>query len=116
MEKKQTAVEWLENQYIKHSGNLLEMKKSFEQAKEMEKQQMEDCWRFGRGSHIDKEPETFEQYYNQEFGDNSKQVQPKEVDLGEMINVWIEHHGFLDLSTDEQEIINFYNKIQGGNK
>jgi len=33
---KQTAVEWLENQYIKHSGNLLEIKKSFEQAKEME--------------------------------------------------------------------------------
>jgi hypothetical protein len=36
---KQTAVEWLENQYIKHSGNLLEIKKSFEQAKQMEKQQ-----------------------------------------------------------------------------
>ena len=36
--KKQTAVEWLENQYIKHSGNLLEIKKSFEHAKEMEKE------------------------------------------------------------------------------
>ena len=36
---KQTAVEWLEDQYIKHSGNLLEMGKSFEQAKEMEKHQ-----------------------------------------------------------------------------
>lgn len=35
-----TAVEWLEDQYIKHSGNLLEMGKSFEQAKEMEKEQI----------------------------------------------------------------------------
>jgi hypothetical protein len=37
---KQTAVEWLEDQYIKHSGNLLEMGKSFEQAKAMEKEQI----------------------------------------------------------------------------
>ena len=37
-----TAVEWLEDQYIKHSGNLLEMGKSFEQAKEMEKQKTID--------------------------------------------------------------------------
>ena len=36
---KQTAVEWLEDQYIKHSGNLLEMRKSFEQAKKMDKEQ-----------------------------------------------------------------------------
>jgi hypothetical protein len=35
-----TAVEWLEDQYIKHSGNLLEMGKSFEQAKEMENKQI----------------------------------------------------------------------------
>jgi hypothetical protein len=34
-----TAVEWLEDQYFKHSGNFLEMKKAFEQAKEMEKQE-----------------------------------------------------------------------------
>ena len=34
-----TAVEWLEDQYIKHSGNLLKMGKAFEQAKAMEKQQ-----------------------------------------------------------------------------
>ena len=33
---KQTAVEWLEDQYIKHSSNLLEMRKAFEQAKEIE--------------------------------------------------------------------------------
>ena len=38
----QTAVEWLEDQYFKHSGNFLEMKKAFEQAKEMKKQQAVD--------------------------------------------------------------------------
>jgi hypothetical protein len=36
----------------------------------------------------------------------------EEINLGEMINVWIEHHGYLDLDTDEQEIINFYNNTQ----
>jgi hypothetical protein len=39
-----------------------------------------------------------------------------EVDMGEMINVWIEYHGYLDFDTDEQVIINFYNKIKGDNK
>ena len=34
----------------------------------------------------------------------------EEIDLGEMINVWIEHHGSLDLDTDEQTIIDFYNQ------
>ena len=33
-------------------------------------------------------------------------------DLGEMINVWIQHHGSLDLNTPEEEIIKFYNKKQ----
>jgi hypothetical protein len=46
--KKQTAVEWLENQYIKHSGNLLEIKKSFEQAKQMEREQIIEACDFGR--------------------------------------------------------------------
>jgi hypothetical protein len=40
----------------------------------------------------------------------------EEVDMGEMINVWIEYHGYLDLDTDEQVIVNFYNKIKGDNK
>ena len=35
-----------------------------------------------------------------------------EVYLGEMINFWVEHHGYLDIDTDEQEIINFYNKTK----
>ena len=33
----------------------------------------------------------------------------EKVDLGEMINVWIEHNGSLDLDIDEQTIIGFYN-------
>ena len=39
-----------------------------------------------------------------------------EIDLGEMINVWIECHGYLDFDTDEQEIIDFYNKTQQNNR
>ena len=35
-----------------------------------------------------------------------------ELYLGEMINVWVEHHGHLDFNTDEQEIIDFYNKLK----
>ena len=60
-----TAVEWLEDQYIKHSGNLLEMGKSFEQAKEMEKEQIMDAYRTGWINYLpDKDSE---QYYNETF-------------------------------------------------
>ena len=34
------------------------------------------------------------------------------VDMGEMINVWIEHHGSLDLDTDSETIIDFYKNIK----
>jgi len=34
----------------------------------------------------------------------------KEISFGEMIDVWIEHHGSLDLDTDKQTIIDFYNQ------
>ena len=62
---KQTAVEWLEDQYIKHSGNLLEMGKSFEQAKEMEKEQICDAYRLGWINYL---PNTdSEQYYQETF-------------------------------------------------
>lgn len=33
-----------------------------------------------------------------------------EDDLGEMIHVWIEHHGSLDLSIPEKKIKEFYKK------
>jgi hypothetical protein len=34
----------------------------------------------------------------------------KEISFGEMINVWIKHHGSLDLDTNKQTIIDFYNQ------
>jgi hypothetical protein len=63
-----TTVKWLEEQYIKHSGNLLEMGKAFKQAKEMEKEQIIDFaenWskqilRSDRNTNI-------QQYYNETF-------------------------------------------------
>jgi len=50
MSKEETPVEWLEDQYIKHSGNLLEMRKAFDQAKQMEEENLErlkdfDTWK-----------------------------------------------------------------------
>jgi len=36
----------------------------------------------------------------------------KKLHLGKMINVWIQHHGYLDLKTDEQTIINFYYSVK----
>jgi len=35
-------------------------------------------------------------------------MEEKKVDLGEMINVWIQHHGSLDLNTPEEDIKKFY--------
>jgi aminoglycoside N3'-acetyltransferase len=64
-----TTVEWLEEQYIKHSGNLLEMGKAFEQAKEMEKQQIEDANIYGWRQALDESVYSLdtEQYYNETF-------------------------------------------------
>jgi hypothetical protein len=41
----------------------------------------------------------------------SQETPPVEVELGYMIDVWIQHHGSLNLDTNEQEIIDFYNRI-----
>lgn len=64
---KQTVVEWLEDQYIKHSGNLLEMGKSFEQAKEMEKQQLYKFYVQGGIDCITQADRTVEDYYINTF-------------------------------------------------
>jgi hypothetical protein len=63
--KKQTAVEWLEEiLYNKEDFNLSEI---FEQAKEMEKQQIINC--YNQSWHFrDKPYETAEKYYNKTFG------------------------------------------------
>ena len=61
---KQTAVEWLEDQYIKHSSNLLEMRKAFEQAKEIEKQQIIDAYIV---EDTELQRTVAEKYYNMRF-------------------------------------------------
>ena len=61
-----TTVEWLEDQYFKHSGNFLEMKKAFEQAKEIEKQQIIDSWENGYREFYDGSS-TPEEYYIKTF-------------------------------------------------
>ena len=60
---KQTAVDWLFDN-LNITGGSDDMK-AFEQAKEMEKEQMEDIY-IGHNQYND-EYETFEQYYNQTF-------------------------------------------------
>ena len=79
-----TAVEWLHSEYIKIFGELnpstsklIEIAYALEQAKEMEKEQIENFFnagvRYGSGSVMstewreDTEEYNFEQYYNQTF-------------------------------------------------
>ena len=62
---KQTAVEWIEQEMLK--GNL-SMKEILEKAKEMEKEKLKDSW--VEGSIHWGTNKTFEQYYEQTYGDN----------------------------------------------
>jgi HEPN domain-containing protein len=67
---KQTAIEWLREQLI-NSGldyPVNEASKIFEQAKEMEKQQIIDAWVDGNDNEPKEVTEDFaEQYYNEQF-------------------------------------------------
>jgi predicted SAM-dependent methyltransferase len=77
MNKEQTAVEWLVSKlkdfpHIKHSQQFKEL---VNQAKEMEKQQKMQCWetahqagRFEGKGIAEENWQTFEQYYNEEYG------------------------------------------------
>jgi hypothetical protein len=70
MEKKQTAVEWLEYRY-KHNINLMEG--DFVQAKQMEKGQIEEAWDEGQECeyqyHINAAPKyNSNTYYNESYG------------------------------------------------
>ena len=73
MENKQTAVEWLQNKLpslFEHDDNDF-YKKLFEQAKEMEKQQIIDS--FGVGCQVESTrligyQDMAEQYYNETYG------------------------------------------------
>ena len=65
---KQTAVEWLENNlksHFEHDGDLLEIvQMSFEQAKEMEKEQIKDAW---LNSLTKGDFNSADEYYNQTY-------------------------------------------------
>ena len=70
--KQQTAVEWLENELIERY-NLINSKPLFEQAKEMEKQQIIDAHYIGADEESDNHGYMYtnkdksEQYYNKTF-------------------------------------------------
>ena len=65
---KQTAVEWLYNNlksHFEHDGDLLEVvKMSFEQAKEMEKEQIKNAW---LNSLTKGDFNSAEEYYNETY-------------------------------------------------
>jgi hypothetical protein len=78
---KQTTIEWLFlnlKSHFEHDGDLLEVvQMSYEQAKEMEKEQMKDCMSAAfldglrSGDENYKAPyEDWEQYYNETYGGN----------------------------------------------
>jgi hypothetical protein len=64
----QTAVEWLFDQLPEHlrlSENGFDM---LQQAKEMEKQQIEAAWKRGDGEHDKVADKLAKQYYNETYG------------------------------------------------
>jgi hypothetical protein len=64
--KKQTAVDWLEQEFIKLESTIGVhgvMYELLDQAKEMEKEQMKDAWDDGLFGKTD----NFQQYYNETF-------------------------------------------------
>ena len=67
---KQTAVEWLENQLKTRPKPLdnSQIDKLFEQAKEMEKQQIVESYRLGHIFHDSNDSDSPEEYYNTEYG------------------------------------------------
>ena len=77
--KQQTAVEWLYNELLNSEPNILEWNKLLQQAKEMEKERIENAWvaalDFGiekmKGLNDLESKDAFEQYYNETFGGNN---------------------------------------------
>ena len=71
-QKKQTALEWLEQEMLKP---YLSMKEILEQAKEMEKEQIMDAHingqsEFDNGAYRQEVIDNAEQYYNETYGGN----------------------------------------------
>ena len=62
----QTAVEWLDRWFRDNpEATHEEGNKALEQAKQMEKRQIEEAWEDGKGSFSTRNPE---QYYNETYG------------------------------------------------
>ena len=70
MEKKQTAVELLEKAYWDNKGTLSQ--KHFDQAKQMEKEQIEDAHEIGYINGGNHKNVNGEQYYNETYGGNNE--------------------------------------------
>jgi hypothetical protein len=67
--KQQTAVEWYHQQIVDRqngNGDSRSLDEIFQQAKEMEKQKLEDAWVEGFKNW--NPSKTFEQYYNETYG------------------------------------------------
>ena len=72
----QTAVEWLDRWFRDNfEATHEEANKALQQAKQMEKEQIRDCWevahqagRFEGKGIAEKNWQTFEQYYNETYG------------------------------------------------
>jgi hypothetical protein len=76
MEKKQSSVEWLEQQ-LKERYSLINSEPLFEQAKQMEKEQIEDAYYMGDrysccGCYDSSTEEEAADYYNETFGGNNE--------------------------------------------
>ena len=72
-DKKQTAVNWLVEQLNSKYGSndfIITHNNEIEQAKQIEKEQLEDAWYAGDEDGAIHE---FEQYYEQTFGGNNEQ-------------------------------------------
>jgi len=62
---KQTAVEWLVEKLKENHGLRIDLYDEFEQAKQMEKNNLYECGSFWRGKENKIEKPFFEQYYNE---------------------------------------------------
>jgi hypothetical protein len=61
---------WLYEKMFVHRGHITI--EEFEQAKEMEKEQMTKAWKAGDGQHDKVADKKAEQYYNETFGGNNE--------------------------------------------
>lgn len=81
MEKKQSSIEWLENEIgfilntYSYNSQDFHLNKAFEQAKEMHKHEIKQSYREGRSDQQSKEifyHRNSEQYYNETFGGDNE--------------------------------------------